>query len=130
MTVVLRRNDFLACGDRLRADGIVVDGSATFANVATIVLALAKTYKSVTISLSCFRDTVAELVHIDDVGGSPAENILWRGRVGCAQNSYYSVLEYIEFSTIGGTAVQHLTIRAKNINGLSDIDAAISVLEL
>jgi hypothetical protein len=124
LSVVFAEN-FICLDD----EGTVVDGSATFVDIATIVLANSKTYRGLEWHTSCFRDYIFELVWIDDVGGVATEAVQVRGRGGSQQFDNTAVLKCKAFTTAAANT-QHLVLRARNINALSDIDGTVSVNEL
>jgi len=106
-----------------------VAGTTGFQDIATIPLANSAVYKKLSVLGSCFRDTIYEAVWVDDVGGADTETILATFRTGAGQYNHSDTYECAEF-TSGGSGTQELRIRAKNLNTTSDIDAAISVLEV
>ena len=105
-------------------------GSASYVDLATITLALLRTYKKVGWSVSCFRDAIFEIVYVDDVGVGDTETVLATIRVGAGDYTDSQELECLGFDTLSGTGTQELRIRGKNLNALSDMDAALAVSEI
>lgn len=106
-------------------------GSASFQDLATITAQLNKVYRNFQAIASSFRDTVFQLVHIDDVGGTPTETILIDGfRVGSGDYNAPVDLKCLTYDTTGGTGVQNFVLRGKNLNVTSTMDAALSVEEV
>ncbi len=119
---------FQGAGICLKKDGSVL-GTGSFQDIAVIPLAISKTYKNLEWVLSCFRDSVWEIVWIDDVGVTDVETILAYALAGSGDFTDSGRLLCSEFTT-PGSGDQELRIRAKNENAFSQLRAAISVLEL
>ena len=103
-------------------------GSGSFVTLATIILQNSMDYKNLEWIASCFREATFEMVWIDDVGGADTETIL--GTVKCGSGSYTSSGRKAARFTTGGSGVQHLIIRAANLNALSQLEGAICVEEV
>lgn len=101
-------------------------GNAAFQDIATITLTADKEYKSLEWLVSSFRDTVFQLVQIDDA----TETVLIDGiRVGNALLTNSGKLEGLEF-TAGSTGTQELVLRGKNLNATSTMDGVITIKEM
>lgn len=106
-------------------------GNTAYQDLATITAQLNKVYRNFQALASCFRDSVFQLVHIDDVGGTPTETILIDGfRVGSGDHNAPVDLKCLTFDTTGGTGVQNFVLRGKNLTATSTMDAALSVEEV
>lgn len=103
-------------------------GSATFVDLAVITLQNDLNYSKLGFMGSSFRDSVFEVVWVDDVGGTPVETVLATFRVGAGHLNHSEELECIAF-TAGSVGTQELRIRGKNNNALSDMDGMISIEE-
>jgi len=106
-----------------------VTGTTAYQTIATIVLQNNKEYKNLGFLGSSFRDAIYEIVAIADVGGTPVETRQLKFRTDTAHPTHSDELECISF-TSGGTGVQHLILRAKNLNALSEISGLISIREI
>lgn len=109
----------------LSEDGTSV-GSASDADIVTLTLQNDMTYRELEAVVSCFRDAVFKIVHVDDA----VTNILVPG-VRCGAGSLNSVLNFktLEFVT-GSTGTQELKIIGKNLNALATMDGVLSVKEI
>ena len=100
-------------------------------DVTTIVLALAKTYNNVELSVSNSQQTAWSLVYIDNVGGSPTETILWQRLTGPGDYGVDINFDCVQFDTISGTGVQNLVLRCDQISAAnSDMRAYLGVKEI
>lgn len=101
-------------------------GNTAYQVLATLTLQNDYVYKDIEIILSSFRDTVAQLVHVDNA----VDAILIDGiRVGAGQYSLASQLKSLEF-TAGATGAQTLELRAKNLNVTSTMDGVLTAKEV
>jgi hypothetical protein len=107
--------------------GELAAGSATLANVtgASITLAVSKTFYGITAVVSSRRDSLFQLVQIDDA----ATTILAECVVGAGQYSFTFDLKDYELAS-GATGTQTLKIMAKNFETLSSLRATLTVNEV
>ena len=106
-----------------------VVGSGTEVLVAKITLTASKVYKGLGWVASCFRDTIFRIVSVDDVGGTPVEDVLVDG-ILCGPGDFTDseYLKNMEF-TAGSTGVQELQILAVNLNSTSDLRGTLTISE-
>jgi hypothetical protein len=105
-------------------------GSVTSQDLATIVASLNKKYHEFKVAVSCFRESVFTLVHIDNVGGTPTETILGVWRTGPGQ---YTVSGFVPGykDTTGGTGTQNFVLRGLNLTTpISTMDASLHCKEM
>ena len=97
----------------------VADTTASMTDVVTLVLALTKNYAKAEFSVSSTKTTVWELVHIDDVGGSPTETKLIDSAIITGPGQFCAKVKFdcVAFTTIGGTGTQNLVLRANQLQG-------------
>jgi len=107
----------------------IAGSTVSFQDVITLVLALTKNYSGLEFSTSCFRNTLWEIVRIDDVGGTPVEVKVWTGITGPGQFTVCCNLDCGNFDTIGNTGVQNLVLRGKNLNNESDLHGYLAIKE-
>jgi hypothetical protein len=101
-------------------------GNAAYQDIATITLAVDKVYKDFEWIVSCFRDSVFQLVQVDDV----TETILVDGiRVGNSLLTSSGELAKLKF-TAGPSGTQELVLRGKNLNATSTMDGTIAIKEM
>lgn len=110
-----------------------VDGGGEINNHAMICemnLTADRIYTNLSAIVSCFRDTEARIVLIDDFGGG-GESTTELGDMltGPGQFTTKFGLDVDEFDTIGFTGVIKLRVIAANINRASRISASLSVNE-
>lgn len=110
-------------GTDLYARGTVA-GNASFADVVSLALTVAKVYQGLEVLVSCFRDAVFEVVWDDD--GS--ETILADAVITPGHSTVMINLSKLQF-TSGATGTQTLKVRAKNLNTTSDFRATIATTE-
>ena len=104
-------------------------GSATYVDLATITLQNDYLYYDVEALVSSFRDSIFQIVQVDDVSGTPVETILASGiRVGAGAYNEMARFESMEF-TAGSTGDCVLKIQGKNLNALSTLNATLSIKE-
>lgn len=108
------------------ARGFLDGGSKTLVEVtnSAVVLTSGKSYANIQCIVSCFRETVAQLVWNDD----GAETILADIIVG--PGSYTYDFDLLNEQVTAGTGTQELKIKAINIDKVSDIRSTITCLEL
>jgi ribonucleotide monophosphatase NagD (HAD superfamily) len=101
-------------------------GSLTDVDVVTLTLQNSMTYRELEAIVSCFRDAVFKIVHVDDA----VTNILVPG-VRCGAGSLNAILNFktLEFVT-GATGTQELKIIGKNLNVQATMDGVLSVKEI
>jgi len=104
-------------------------GSGSFVTLLTLLLTTNKEYKNLSWSVSGFRDTIFEIVQIDDAGGTPVETIHATLRVGPGDFTDSNFMENFKF-TAGPTGVINLILRAKNQNANSTMDGTLSIDEI
>jgi hypothetical protein len=112
-------------------EGTIVDGNASLTILASITLQAEKTYRDLEWVLSCYRNVKAIVEYVDDDGGGgEAVTVLVPGiRAGAGNYNSHFTHKCKRFSTVGGTGVQTLRIRALNTHGLSDINGSLAVGE-
>jgi len=123
----------LESGDKacLYDSGEDEDGDASsYVDIATIVAQLTKVYREFGAIVSCFRDAMYRVVHIDDVGGSPTETILAEFFTGNGNPSLAWQLACMTFDTTGGTGTQNFVLRGKNLNATSSLQGTLSIEEV
>lgn len=101
--------------------------------IASITLQANTVYKGLEVLLSCFRDCVARVVAVDDVGVTDVETELISGlRVGPGMPTFAESFESLGNFTSGSTGVQQLQILATVLNPASgsDVDASLGILEI
>lgn len=101
--------------------------------IASITLQASTSYEDLEATLSCFRDCVARIVAVDDVGVTDVETELVSGiRVGPGNTTWSDAFEAIGKFTSGSTGVQELQILATVLNPAagSDVDATLGIKEL
>ncbi len=100
------------------------DGSASLVDVASIALTALKTYSSIQWTVSCRRDSLFQLVQVDDV----TETILGDIIVGPGQYTFQEIMDKKEI-VAGATGDQFLKVVAKNFEALSALRANLSCVE-
>lgn len=101
-------------------------GDTSYQTLVTIGLTIDKVYKDVEALVSCFRDAVFQIIHMND--GVPT--ILADGvRAGAGQYNQMLRFECMEF-TAGASGTQDLVIKGKNTVVASTMDATLSVKEM
>jgi hypothetical protein len=117
------------------AHGELAAGSATLAKVtgAEITLDAGKVYSNISVTGSCLRTSLFEVVHIDDEGVTDTEVVLEEFIVGPGQFSFQTSLDCLQLDTTGGTGTIVLTLRAKNFgstpSALSSLRGTVACLE-
>lgn len=109
----------LADGKRARG---TVAGNASLTTVATLTLAVSKTYENLDFIVSCFRDAIFQVI-LNDNG---SETIIADALCSPGQPSFHGQLTEAEFVT-GASGTQSIIIKAQNLNATSDFRAAVSV---
>lgn len=111
-------------GTPKKGRGLLV-GTASVATVFDIPLVAGKTYSNLSWVVSCFRDAVFEIVHINDPAGTPTEEHLADVLVGSGDFTDSGNLKDVEF--VAGATSPVLRVRAYNQNALSDMRAAVTI---
>jgi len=122
----------LDAGTTLRANGELVAGSTSLVDItsATITLTLGKKYTKISAVVSSRRDTLFQIVHVDDDGGTPTETVLLEAVVGSGQFSFKMALDLDLLDTAGGAGIQILKIKGQNFNVSSSMRAGLSTNEV
>jgi hypothetical protein len=107
--------------------GELAAGSATLANVtgASITLAVSKTFYGITAVVSSRRDSLFQLVQVDDA----TSTVLAEAVVGAGQYTFQFDLKDYQLAS-GATGTQTLKIMAKNFEALSSLRATLTVNEV
>jgi hypothetical protein len=71
---------------------------------------------SIEADVSCFRDTIFQIVYVDDAGGTPVETVIAEALCGPGQYSYKMGGKCLIQDVSGGTGVQKLKVKGKNLN--------------
>lgn len=100
-------------------------GPGNAEDLVTLTLTASKLYKDIEWVVSCFRDAVYQIIHLDDV----TETIKAEVIVGAGDYTDSGILKCLEF-TAGASGTQSLILRAYNLNAVSDVRGTLSVLEL
>lgn len=108
----------------LSAKGSAV-GSATFVDIATITLAVSKTYRNIGWIIGCLRDAEFKIVQVNDMTTTDIALGLIAGAGDYTDSGELRGLSV----TSGASGTQTLKIQAKNFNALSDMRATLSVIE-
>lgn len=114
---------FAAAGNGKKARGTIA-GNASLTTVASLTLAVSKTYDNLDFIVSCFRDSVFQVI-LSDNG---VETIIADALCGPGAFSFHGALKEAEIVS-GATGTQLLLIKGQNLNALSDMRAALSVNE-
>lgn len=116
-----------AAGTCLSGNDKVV-GSATEVQVLEISLAAGETYKELDITVSCFRDAIFRIAHVNDPAGTPTETDL--GEVLVGPGSFTQHLNHKCMEFVAGATDPVLRIYGQNLNSLSDMRAIASLLQV
>lgn len=101
-------------------------GSLSYVDLVTIPLQNGLIYRELEALVSCFRDSVFQIVFVDNL----VETLLVPGvRAGAGDYNGPLSFKTLEF-TAGATGTQELIIRGKNINATSTLDAALTIKEI
>jgi len=106
-----------------------VVGSASFVDIATIVLTNGATYEDLDWVVSCFRDSHFQIVTVYDVGGADTETVLADMLVGAGSFTHAGKLKCEAF-TAPGSLVNVIKLKAKNMNALSDMRGSFTIGEI
>lgn len=111
----------------LSARGELVGGSLVSADVtgATITLVADLSYEEIGVVVSCTRDTLFQLVQLDDV----TETILADIMLEAGESTFGIQLHCLAF-TAGSTGTQTLRIVGINLDTASDMRATLTVSEI
>jgi hypothetical protein len=114
-------------GTQKRACGELAAGSLTMAAVtnASITLTASKPQKSIAMICSCRRDSMFQLIQLDDV----TETVLAEVVVGPGQFTFQVALPEDQI-VAGATGVQKLLVKGMNFDKLSSLRATITCIEL
>ena len=99
-------------------------GSLSPVTVASLTLTATKVYEDVAMVLSCFQESLLELVQLDNA----TETVLCEYLVGPGQYTIES--EYFDKVTAGATGTQTLRIRGTNFKHTSTMRAYLRATEL
>ena len=99
-------------------------GSLSAVTVAELTLAVTKVYSSIHATISCFQESLMELVQVDDA----TTTVLAEYLVGPGQ--YTIQAEYQDSVTAGATGTQTLRIRGTNFKHTSTLRAYLRATEL
>lgn len=115
----------------LSDDGEDAAGSATYVTIASITLTVDKVYKDLEALVSSFRDSVFQVLWIDNEGdpGEVSTTLVSGVRVGAGDYNEMVHFACMEF-TAGSTGTQKLLIQGKNLNALSAMSATLSIKEM
>lgn len=116
-----------AAGAPLKAHGVEAAGSLTQVDIAgaSLTLTVAKIYTNISASVSCFQESIFEIVQVDDATTSILATIL----VGPGQYTFTWNQPKLEVLA-GATGAQTLKVRALNLKKLSQLSASISAIEV
>jgi len=114
---------FAAAGNGKKQRG-TVGGSLSLVTVASLTLAVSKTYDQLDFIVSCFRDARFQVILSDNA----VETIISDALCGPGQFTVHAALKEAEIVS-GATGPQLLLIKALNLNALSDFYASLSVNE-
>lgn len=104
-------------------------GSLTAVDICTMTLQLSKLYTGIGIVASCLQSTLFQVVHIDDVGGTPTETILFEAIVGAGAYTVCCEPKCMQFNTTGGTGTQNFVLRGTNLKKESTMRGALTANE-
>jgi hypothetical protein len=99
-------------------------GSATNVDLASITLTANKSYLNISMIVSCLRESLFQLVQIDDATTTILADIL----IGPGQYTMSYVPQGLEV-VAGSTGIQTLKIQGKNLDKLSALRASLSCIE-
>jgi hypothetical protein len=111
-----------ACADA-SGDGFIA-GSLTEQTICEITLTANKTYGKITVSATCFRESIYRLVQLDNTTETTIATII----VGPGQYSAIKNLGETEI-VAGSTGTQKLILKGYNLQKVSDMGGEISCLE-
>ena len=107
-------------------------GSTSPVDIATIdetEISSNEIYDKFKVVVSCFRESVFEIYHIEDVNGTPVETRIGpRLRVGPGMYTVDVEMDCLELDLTGATGDQNIVLRGYNLNagGVSTLDGFIS----
>jgi hypothetical protein len=99
-------------------------GSLSAVDVASLTLAVLKTYADIQATISCFQESLLELVQVNDA----TTTVLCEYLVGPGQ--YTIQAEYADTVVSGATGTQTLKIRGTNFKKTSTLRAYLRATEL
>lgn len=110
----------------LFADGTHTGHKTIYQTLAEITLTTSKDYKNAHVWLSCFRDTIFQIIQTNGI----TETVLVSGlRVGAGMVSWAGIMKQLNFST-GASGVQKLTVKGINLESVSTMNATIGIDEI
>jgi hypothetical protein len=117
--------DFEGSGVSVSAtsDGEIA-GAVTETVIAETALVASKTYGKIHANISCFKETIAYLYIVNDL----TETIIGHALVGPGNYNAIIDLKQKEFIS-GATGTQKLSLRAKNLDKLSDFMGDVAALQ-
>lgn len=105
-------------------------GSLTFVDLAAIPsVSVGKIYRSFGIAVACQNEALFEVVRVDDVGGANTETIIGYAMTTPGQSTVAAQFDHLIINTTGGTGIQSIKIRGRNLHKASSLYATISVVE-
>jgi len=100
-------------------------GSTSYVDIITMALTASKTYYDLEALVSCFRDSIFQVIW--DNNGAPT-TLASGVRVGAGDYNEMVRFQCLEFVS-GATGTQKLVIKGKNIQVASTMDATLSIKE-
>jgi len=97
-------------------------GSLSVTTIATLdetVISVSKVYEKFEVLVSCMRDTLWEIVYIDDTNGTPVLTVIAAFLTGPGQFTVIGKIDCLELDTTGGTDDQNIILRATNLDKAS-----------
>ena len=114
-------------GTKLDDFGEHAGDKAAFQDLATLVLTLENNYSKICGTISSSRQTEWELVAIDDVGVTDIETLVAKF-VTHDEPFHFECVPNV--TTVGGTAVQNLVLRAQNQDAVTPMYGTLCANEL
>jgi len=102
-------------------------GSTSLVDVtgAEITITGAFSANKIMADVSCFRDSLFQLVYVDDADGTPVETVIAEALVGAGQFSYKMGGDCLIQDVSGGTGTQKIKLVAKNMQVASTLRATL-----
>lgn len=92
--------------------------------------AVTSTYDEVELQASSFKDCTWRAYHVDDVGGTETETIIFRARSGAGQYNALINISCLNLDTTGGTGTQAIRVKVEQRSGTgSDASAFLCIKE-
>jgi len=119
-------------GTPIRARATDGTGSTSLIDLsgALVTAALTKVYTKMSMKVSSRRDTLFQLIYVDDSAGSPTETVLIDTVVGSGQYTDLAYLLTDFVDTTGGTGVQEFKVKYQNFSNADAVWASLSVNEV